>query len=175
MTASRVSPLLFFALIAAAVLGIGPFQFRVSAAPERHLDPIDTQVQSVQPLAKTAEEKMKARFPQPAKVGDLIGLPLLDKDDKTIGYVQHIAKTSNGKIEIVTQYGRWFGWLRYPGFVDDFRRPVAIPIEAVVILGRQINVLEMDRNQIDSAPTWSAQKGTPLATNEFIKIGLGRR
>jgi hypothetical protein len=174
MTPSRVK-LLFFVLIAAVSTGLGPLQVGVGAASNRQKELVFAQASSNEPPVKTPEEKMKARFPQPAKVGDLIGLPLLDKDDKTIGFVQHIAKTSNGKVEIVTLYGRWFGWLRYPGFVDGFRRPVAIPIEAVVILGRQINVLEMDRMQIDSAPTWSAQKGSPLATNELIKIGLGRR
>jgi len=39
------------------------------------------------------EEKMRRRFPQPVRVGDLIGLPLLDWDDSTIGYVRHVVRT----------------------------------------------------------------------------------
>src|SRR5258708_25333072 len=41
------------------------------------------------------EEKMRRRFPQPVRVGDLIGLPLLDWDDSTIGYMPHLLPTAH--------------------------------------------------------------------------------
>ena len=31
---------------------------------------------------------MQRRFPQPVRVGDLIGLPVLDDDSRTLGYVR---------------------------------------------------------------------------------------
>src|SRR4051812_21390625 len=47
------------------------------------------------------EEKMRRRFPQPVRVGDLIGLPLLDWDDSTLGYVRHVVRTPEGKIQLI--------------------------------------------------------------------------
>ena len=43
------------------------------------------------------EEKMRRRFPQPVRVGDLIGLPVLDWDDSTLGYVRHVVRMPEGK------------------------------------------------------------------------------
>src|SRR5688572_23646060 len=37
---------------------------------------------------RSPEEKMARRFPQKIRVGDLVGLPMLDWSDRTIGYVQ---------------------------------------------------------------------------------------
>lgn len=44
------------------------------------------------------EERMRRRFPQPARVRDLIGLPLLDWSDNTLGYVQRVVRTRDGRI-----------------------------------------------------------------------------
>ena len=74
------------------------------------------------------EEKMRRRFPQPVRVGDLIGLPLLDWDDSTLGYVRHVVRTPEGKIQLIVNQGRLFGW---------GGRLVQVPIEAVAILARQ--------------------------------------
>src|SRR4051794_33898527 len=46
------------------------------------------------------QEKMNRRFPHPARVGDLIGLPVLDWDDSTIGFVQDVARTPGGQIQL---------------------------------------------------------------------------
>ena len=45
-----------------------------------------------------AEERMRRRFPQPVRVGDLIGLRVLDDNDVTIGIVRHVARTTEGKV-----------------------------------------------------------------------------
>src|SRR5262245_23208627 len=49
--------------------------------------------ESKQEAKLTPEERMRRRFPQPAKVGFLVGLPVLDYDDVTIGYVRHVVRT----------------------------------------------------------------------------------
>ena len=40
---------------------------------------------------------MQRRYPQPVKVGDLIGLRVLDDKDRTLGRVQTVVRTSSGK------------------------------------------------------------------------------
>jgi hypothetical protein len=112
------------------------------------------------------EEKMRRRFPQPVRVGDLIGLPMLDWDDVTIGYVRHVVRTPAGKIELIVNYGGWFGW---------GGRLVPVPLEVVAILARQLAALDMPRSEFDKAPTWSESQTTPIPPDEMIKIAITRR
>jgi broad specificity phosphatase PhoE len=114
----------------------------------------------------TPEEKMRRRFPHPVKVADLIGLPVLDYSDSTIGFVREVARTKQGKIVLVVNHGWIFGW---------GGRPVGVPIEVVGILGRQINALDMSREEFASAPTWSDANGVRIAPDENILIALARR
>jgi hypothetical protein len=41
-------------------------------------------------------ERYLKRFPQPARVGHLIGLPVLGLNSKTLGYVQQVVRTPAG-------------------------------------------------------------------------------
>jgi hypothetical protein len=118
---------------------------------------------------------MNRRFPQPVRVGDLIGLPVLDDDDSTIGYVRDVVRTPAGKIQLVVPYSPWFGWVKAAGPFDWNRRPVAVPIETVAILARQLDALDMPREAFDAAPTFTADQATSIGRDEIIKIALGRR
>lgn len=109
---------------------------------------------------------MNRRFPQEVRVGDLIGLPVLDDNDVTLGFVQKVVRTPEGKIELIVSYSKWFGW---------FGRPVAVPIEVVAILGRQIDSLDMKPDEYENAPTWSEGSDQPIPNDDTIRIALGRR
>ena len=118
------------------------------------------------PLDEALEAKMARRFPQRVKVGDLIGLPVLDDDDVTLGHVQQVVRSPQGKIKLIVTYSRWFGWLGHP---------VAVPIEAVAIFGKQIASLEMPPAEYEKAPTWVVGTDRPLPESEIIRIALTRR
>ena len=112
------------------------------------------------------EEKMRRRFPQPVRVGDLIGLPLLDWDDSTLGYVRHVVRTPEGKIQLIVNQGRLFGW---------GGRLVQVPIEAVAILARQIDLLDISVEKFRAAPAWSAASTQPIPSDDMIRIAISRR
>jgi PRC-barrel domain len=112
------------------------------------------------------EAKYKRRFPQPAKVGHLIGLPVLDDNDVTLGRVQKVVRTPDGRIELIVSYSKWFGW---------FGRPVAVPLEAVVILALQIDSVEMEPDEYAEAPTWAEGNDQILADTDSVQVALGRR
>ena len=112
------------------------------------------------------EEKMRRRFPQPVRVGDLIGLPLLDWDDSTLGYVRHVVRTPEGKIQLIVNQGRLFGW---------GGRLVQVPIEAVAILARQLDLLDISVEEFRAAPAWSAATTQPIPSDDMIRIALSRR
>jgi hypothetical protein len=112
-----------------------PLMLAQAAEPEKELSP---------------EEKMRQRWPQPVKVGDLIGLRVLDWHDSTIGFVHRVVRTPDGKVQLVVNHGRLLGW---------GGRLVPVPIEVVAILGRQIAALDMPREEFDTAPTWTDANG----------------
>jgi hypothetical protein len=118
------------------------------------------------PQDESLEAKMARRFPQKVKVGDLIGLPVLDDDNSTLGHVQQVVRSPEGKIKLIVTYGRWFGW---------FGRPVAVPVEAVAILGKEIASLEMPPAEYEQAPTWIVGTDGPLRESEIIRLALTRR
>jgi hypothetical protein len=110
-------------------------------------------------------ERMLRRFPQPVRVGDLIGLPVLDQDASTLGYVRQIVRTPQGNIELIVSYSRWWGW---------FGRRVAVPIEVVGIEGEQLVSLDMPPREYAAAPTWEGKDATILPADATIRIALAR-
>ena len=151
----QADPIVKFTMLAAASAADGP---AAPAEPE-----------------PTPEQKMQARFPQPTMVGHLIGLPVLDGGDSTIGYVKEVVQDPDGKIKLIVPYAKWFGWARDGAWLAHGRRLVAVPIEAVAILALQIDALDMDRDAFEKAPTWSPGAAKSLASNQVIKIAVQRR
>ena len=90
------------------------------------------------------EQKMQRRYPQWVRVGDLIGLPVLDDDDRTLGRIRTVVRTSAGKIQLIVPFGGFLGWRQ---------RLVAVPIEVVAIAGRQIAALDMTRAEFEAVLT----------------------
>jgi hypothetical protein len=129
-------------------------------------DKPEPQKESAPEAELSPEEKMKRRYPQPVRVGFLIGLPMLDWQDSTIGFVQDVVRTPEGKIQLVMPYGGWFG---------RGGRPIAVPIETVAILARQIAVLDIGKDDFDKTPTWNGSGTQAIGRDETIRIAVTRR
>jgi hypothetical protein len=97
------------------------------------------------------EERMRRRFPQAVRVGDLIGLPVLDDDSRTLGHVRQVVRTPAGKIKLIVASG---------GFLGFDTRPVAVP---------------MPPKDYAAAPTWRDTSDTAVPSDESIRIALARR
>ena len=93
-------------------------------------------------------------------------LPVLDYNDSTIGFVRRVVRTPQGKVQLIVNNGRFFGL---------GGRLVAVPIEVVAILARQIDILDMTTKDLDAAPSWSESEGHEISPNDTIQIALGRR
>jgi PRC-barrel domain len=133
---------------------------------------------SAKPLAEdkeerelTPEEKMAKRYPQPVRIGHLIGLPILDDDDSTIGYISQVVRSPEGKVSLIVPYSKWFGWCRSCWG----KRPVAVPIEVVTILAKQLNAVDMSREDFNDADTWEPSEDKPIPPSEKTLIALGQR
>ena len=110
-------------------------------------------------------ERYLKRFPQPVRVGDLIGLPLLDDRTSTLGTVRRVVRTTDGKVQLIVSYSRWWGW---------FGHPVAVPLEVVGIAGRELISLDMDPDEYADAPTWHDASATALSPDDTIRVALAR-
>jgi hypothetical protein len=111
------------------------------------------------------KERYLKRFPQSARIGDLIGMPVLDLNSKTLGYVQKVVRTSTGEVEFIVGYSRWWGW---------FARPIAVPLEVLGIEGGHLVSLDMSPNEYDAAPTWHATGTTLLPGDATVRVALSR-
>src|SRR6516165_8224972 len=105
------------------------------------------------------KERYLRRFPQPARVGDLIGMPVVDLSSKTLGYVQRVVQTPAGEIEFIVDYSRWWGWVG---------RPVAVPLEALGVEGGHLVSLDMSPSEYAAAPTWRDKETTLLPDDALV-------
>ena len=110
-------------------------------------------------------ERYLKRFPQPVRVGDLIGLAILDHRASTLGTVRQVVRTADGKVQLIVTYSRWWGW---------FGRPVAVPLEVVGIQGRELVSLDMDPGEYAGAPTWHDTAAMALPPDASIRMALAR-
>jgi hypothetical protein len=149
-------------LLVAALLVGTPAIIALAAAP---------QDSSVLPQNQnlTPEQKFARRYPQPVKVGFLIGLPVLDEQRSTHGYVRDVVRTPEGKILLVVAYRGWLGWAP----TEWGRKAVAVPLERVAIQGRQISALDFSRDDFAAAPPYAGQ-GTAIPPAETIRIAVSR-
>jgi hypothetical protein len=111
------------------------------------------------------KERYHKRFPQPARVADLIGMSVLDLYSRTLGYVRRVVRSPAGEIEFIVDYSPWWGW---------FGRPVAVPLEALGIEGGHLVSLDMSPSEYAAAPTWRDTGATPLPTDATVRVALSR-
>jgi hypothetical protein len=158
-----------FAIVATATANtapiavISPPAFRIAQAVAQTMAPSAGAADADR--SDTAEQRMRRRFPQPVRVGDLIGLPLLDDGSRILGLVRQVVRTPQHKIELIVAYDGWFGW---------GARPVAVPIEVVGIQGRELASLDMPRAEYTAASTWQQTNETAIPYDDSISVALAR-
>jgi len=125
--------------------------------------------EAIDPHDDSPAAKMARRWPQKVRVGTLIGLPVNDDGDRTLGIIHQVVRAPDGSIKLIVAYNRtfsWFGW---------FTRPVAVPIEVVAMYGRQLASLDMQPDAYAAAPTWAPGTDRALASDEVIRVALTKR
>ncbi|WP_428491231.1 PRC-barrel domain-containing protein [Rhodopila sp.] len=108
------------------------------------------------------------RFPQPVRVGDLLHRTVLQpvESQTRLGRVDAVMQDGKGMIFAVIQYGGFFGF---------GSRPIAVPIDAMVLLGQDMEVVAYTPDQLSGFPTFSPGSGdTTIDPNRLIKVGLAK-
>jgi len=107
------------------------------------------------------------RFPQPVRVGDLIGRDVLRpvESQDVLGRVRRVVRDQSGRIVVVIDFG---------GFLGFGSRPIAVPIDAMVLLGQDMEIVALTPEQLRQLPTFSPAGATDVPGDAIIKVGLAK-
>jgi hypothetical protein len=107
------------------------------------------------------------RFPQPVRVGDLLHRDVLEpvESQNFLGTVRQVVRDSGGTLEVVIEFG---------GFLGFGTRPIAVPVDAMALLGHDMEIVAFTPDQLRQFPTFSAFGTTSVPTDEIIRVGLAK-
>ncbi len=107
------------------------------------------------------------RFPQPVRVGDLLGREVLRpvESQDVLGRVRQVVRDRDGTVLVVMGFG---------GFLGFGSRPIAVPVDAMVLLGQDMEVVALTPEQLGRLPTFSPAGTTAVADDTVIKVGLAK-
>ena len=107
------------------------------------------------------------RFPQPVRVGDLLQRDVIRpvESQDFVGTVEQIVRDPDGTLAAVIDLG---------GFLGFGSRPISVPVDALVLLGKVVEVDAYTPAQLRRLPTFSAGSAAPLSPDTVIKVGLAK-
>ena len=119
------------------------------------------------PPGMSLAESAAMRFPQPVRVGDLLGRDVLRpvESQDVLGHVRRLVHDDKGQILVVIDFGGRLGF---------GARPIAVPVDAMVLLGQDMEVVAFTPEELRRFPTFSASGTTSIAEDAVIKVGLAK-
>ena len=119
------------------------------------------------PPGMSLAQSTAMRFPQPVRVGDLIGREVLRpvESQDILGRVRRLVRGRDGQIMVVVDFG---------GFLGFGARPIAVPVDAMVLLGQDMEIVAYTPQQLRQFPTFSPSGTTDVAIDTVIKVGLAK-
>jgi hypothetical protein len=119
------------------------------------------------PPGMSLAESTAMRFPQPVRVADLIGREVLRpvESQEILGRVRRLVRDQDGQIMVVVDFG---------GFLGFGARPIAVPVDAMVLLGQDMEIVAFTPEQLRRFPTFSPSGTTEVANDTIIKVGLAK-
>ena len=119
------------------------------------------------PAGSSLSTEAAKHFPQPVEVGTLLHRTVLQplESQPVLGHVDAIVRARDGTLQAVVAYGGIFGL----GV-----RPIAVPIDAMVLLGYDMEIEYFTPKDLNGFPTYNGAGTTRLASSDTIKVGLAR-
>ena len=119
------------------------------------------------PPGMSLAQSAAMRFPQPVRVGDLLGREVLRpvESQDVLGHVREVVRDSQGQILVVIDFGGFFGFRS---------RPIAVPVDAMVLLGQDMEVVAFTPNQLGNFPVFLSSGTTRVPDDAVIKVGLAK-
>lgn len=119
------------------------------------------------PPGMSLAESAAMRFPQPVRVGDLLGREVLRpvESQDVLGQVRRVVRDRSGQIMIVIDFG---------GFLGFGSRLIAVPADAMVLLGQDMEIVAFTPKQLQQFPTFSPSGTADVPDDTIIKVGLAK-
>ena len=116
------------------------------------------------PAGMSLAQSAAMRFPQPVRVGDLLGRDVLRpvESQDILGRVRRLVRDGKDQIMVVIDFG---------GFLGFGSRQIAVPVDAMVLLGPDMEIVAFTPDQLKQFPTFSPAGTTPVADDTIIKVG----
>lgn len=107
------------------------------------------------------------RFPQPVRVSDLWGRDVLQpvESQSVLGHALALVRDAQGRVMVVVDFG---------GFLGFGSRPIAVPVDEMVLLGQDMEIVAFTPKQLRQFPTFSPAGTTPIEGDALIKVGLAK-
>lgn len=123
--------------------------------------------QNAKPPEMSPSVAASRRFPQPVKTANLIGRAVLQPAESkpVLGHVTRLVRSADDTVLVVVAYGGWFG---------IGGRPIVVPIDAMALLGTDLEILDFTPDQLRTFPTSDGAGTTPIAPGDTVRIGLAR-
>ena len=119
------------------------------------------------PAGMSLAQSAAMRFPQPVRVGDLPGRAVIEpiEAQTMLGRIRSIVRDDRGTVLAVIDLDRWFG-LR--------SRTVAIPIDAMVLVGDVLEPVVHTPDQLWQLPVFDLSSAVALSDDVTIRVGLAK-
>jgi len=119
------------------------------------------------PSGMSLAQSNAMRFPQPVRVRDLLHRTVLQpvESQTVLGEVTQLVRDPAGTIDVVLAYG---------GFLGIGRRPIAVPLDATVLLGADMEIVAYTPQQLRRLPTFSETGSTPVPPDTVVRVGLAK-
>ena len=119
------------------------------------------------PAGMSLAEAAAQRFPQPVRVGDLLQRQVLQplESQPTLGWVRDVVRQADGSIDVVMDFG---------GALGLFTRQIAVPVDAMVLLGQYMEVVDFTPSQLSQFKTFDQAGAAKLPPDSIIRVGLAR-
>ena len=119
------------------------------------------------PTGMSLAQSTAMRFPQPVRVGDLVGREVLRpvESQDVLGRIRRLVRARDGQIMVVVDFG---------GFLGFGARPIAVLIDAMVLLGQEMEIVTFTPEQLQQFPTFSLAGTTEITNDTTIKVGLAK-
>ncbi len=117
------------------------------------------------PSLATLQAREARRFPQPVRVGDLIGRDVLKpiEAQPILGHVDAIVRRPDGGLDVIVRTG---------GVLGFGARPIAVPIEAMALMGQFMAIMDFTPDQLGTFPTNDGAGLQPVPTVDTIRVGI---
>jgi hypothetical protein len=143
----------------------GAFALCVIAAPAGAQSPMPGGMPP--PPGMSLEQSNAMRFPQPVRTGDLLHRLIQQpvESQTILGRVHAVVRNNAGEVFIIMNIGGFYG---YGG------RLIAVPIDAMVLLGDAMEVVAFTPAQLAAFPTFNPAGTVPVSDDTILEVGLAK-